>query len=65
MFPQKRPQPECPMSRGFLLDRDADVEGRVVTHLEAGETLAQPARTGKQIDNTEFGWQIRGLSSRD
>jgi hypothetical protein len=37
----------------------------VVPHLQAGETLAQPARTGKQIDNAEFGWQIRDLSSGD
>jgi hypothetical protein len=32
----------------------ADFEGR--------KSLAQPARAGKQIDDAESGWQIRGLS---
>ena len=40
--------------------------GALVTHLQAGETLAQPARTGKQIDNARIwlanqGPLIRGL----
>src|SRR5690606_38322848 len=63
MRPQEGTQGQRAMRRGLLLDRDADPERRVAADIEGRKAFAQPARAGKQIDNAESGWQIRGLSN--
>ena len=63
MFPQERSHRQGPMRRCLLLDRNADPEGPVPITNERGKPLAQPAWTGKQIDNAESGRQIRLLTN--
>ena len=62
VFPQECAQCQGAMCRGLLLDRDADPEGRMPVLDEGGKALAKSARTGKKIDDTESGWQIRLLT---
>ncbi len=63
MIPQERAKGQGPMGRCLLLDRKADLEGPMPVVDERGKSLAQPAWTGKKIDDAESGRQIRLLTN--
>lgn len=59
---QECTQRQCPVSRGLLLDRNADPERRVAVRDEGRKSLAKSAWTGEQINDAEVGRQNRLLT---